>query len=656
MNSINRIQELIKLCNYHSNLYYTQDKPQISDKEYDKLYSELESLEAETNYVLSSSPTQKVQGEVLPFLAEVQHTEPMLSADKSKDINDVLKFMGDQECVLSWKLDGLSIILKYNNSKFYQAITRGGGASGEDVTHTVKTFANIPLTVDYKDYLEIRGEGLVPFKDFERINSELISKGEEPYASPRNLAAGSTRQLDANITKIRNLVFIAFGIVKCDKEFKTKVEQFEFLKSLGFETVFYNVIDKSVISESVELFKEKVLDLPYLTDGLIIEYNDIAYGKAQGSTNHHSNALYALKWSNENYETTLTGIELNTKRTGITSITGLFKTVDMSGAKVSRATLHNYDIFESLQLGIGDTITVYRANQVIPQLEDNLTRSGTYKIDMHCPSCGNELIIKQPKDARFLFCVNENCPSKLVDKFVHFCNKNGMNIDGLSEATLEKFINKGFIKTFSDIYKLDQYKSEIINLDGFGIKSYNKLIKAIEKSKNIKFENFVYALGIDQIGKGGSRQLAKHFDNDINSFLNSAKSYLSYINVQDFGKITSSAVYEYLFNKDNINQINELLKYVNIVKSEEKKPTNTIDDNPFKGKKAYGTGTFANYKKEELKTLIESLGCEFTSGYAKSLDYLIVGSLKGSGKEDKAKEDGVKILGEFEFMKMIGKE
>jgi DNA ligase (NAD+) len=512
------------------------------------------------------------------------------------------------------------------------------------------------LTIDYEGCLEIRGEGLIPFKDFERINNELISKGEEPYSSHRNLAAGSVRQLDANITKNRNLIFIAFGIVKCNKEFTRKNVQFAFLQELGFEVVEGIVVNKDNIVEYIEWFKNKLQYLDYLTDGLIVEYDNINYGKAQGFTGHHNKALYALKWQDDNCETTFQGVELNTTRTGMTSITGLFHEVNVGGVKVSRASLHNYDIFQSLQLGIGDIITVYRANQVIPQIEDNLTRSNTYKIDMHCPSCGSDLVIKQPKEARFLFCENENCPARMVDKFVHFCSKDAMNIDGLSEATLEKFINKGFIKTFSDIYKLEQYKSQIINLDGFGVKSYNKLIEAIEKSKNTKFENFIYALGIDQIGKGSSKRLAKHFDNDINKFLDSRNSYYDLLSVEDFGDITVQAVMNYFQNEGNMNEVDKLLDFHITIDKPEVKSNNTNKD--LTGKTFVVTGSITTYKnRNELEDLIISLNGKLAGSVSKNTTYLINNDITStSGKNQKANELGVPIISEVEFNKMIGRE
>ena len=646
MDKIKRIQELTKLLNQYSYEYYVLDSPTISDKQYDQLYNELELLEKEMDYVLSSSPTQKVQGEVLPFLVEVKHTEPILSADKSKDIKDVIKFMKNQECVLSWKLDGLTLVLRYNNGKLQQAITRGGGYSGEDVTHTVKTFINVPLNIDYYGYLEVRGEGLVTFKDFERINAELIAKGKEPYSNPRNLAAGSVRQLDANITKERNLLFIAFGIVKCDNRINFKDTEFEFLQDLGFEVVYHEIVTKDTLEKWINKFESMLPNLSYLTDGLIIEYVSIQYGKKQGITGHHSKALYAFKWNDDSYETIFRGVELNTTRTGMVSITGIFDEVDIDGVKISRASLHNYDIFEALELGIGDIVTVYRANAVIPQIEDNLTRSNTYKIDMVCPSCGGEIVIKTPKDARFLFCENIHCPAKLVSKFVHFVSKEAMDIEGFSDATIQKFIDKGFLKTFDDIYKLDQYKNEIVNMEGFGIKSYNKLMDAINKSRKVKLNQFIYALGIPNIGKSGAKILSKAFNYNWIEFEKALSNRFNFSILEDFGYITNDSLHKWYADVDEKKLWVNLLGDVEFVKEEKK-------EGLFAGRKIYCTGTFESYKKNELKSIVESLGGEFASGYAKSLDYLVFGNVKGSTKVDKAKRDGVPILSEDEFLEMI---
>jgi len=650
MNKIERIKELVNTLVEACNSYYVNDNPIMTDKQYDLLYDELSQLEVETNYILSNSPTQKVQGSVVDFLQKVKHSESMLSAEKSKDVNDVVKFIGDKDCVESWKLDGLTLVLKYNEGKLQQAITRGGGEEGEDVTHTVKTFTNIPLTINYNGYLEIRGEGLVTFKDFERINTELMLKGEKTYSNPRNLAAGSVRQLDARITKDRNLMFIAFGIVKCDDVFKYKTEQFEFLKSLGFEVVFYNLINKSVINESVNMFEENVKKLPYLTDGLIFEFNDIEYGKAQGVTGHHSKALYALKWNDDSSETKFRGVKLNTTRTGMTSITSFFDEVDIDGVSVSKASLHNYDIFEALQLGIGDTITVYRANAVIPQIEENLTRSGTYKIDMHCPSCGSELVIKTPKEARFLFCENESCPSKLVNKFVHFCSKDAMDIEGLSEATIEKFIDKEFIKDFTDIYKLEQYKKEIITMEGFGVKSYNNLIAAIEKSRTIEFHRLIYALGINQIGLGGAKRLAKHFNNDMNTFLKVLNDNYDLTNIEDFGEITAQSVNDYFVNTENLNQVNALLDCITI-----SKPIQTTISNKLEGKIFVITGDVNHFtNRKELQSKIEEFGGKCSGSVSAKTSYLINNdNTSGSSKNKSAKALNVPIITEEQFIEMI---
>lgn len=647
MEKIKRIQELVNICNYHSDLYYIKDNPEISDKDYDKLYSELEVLEKEIGYILSSSPTQKVQGKVVNYLQKVQHTEPMLSAEKSKDINDIKEFMGNQDCSLSWKLDGLTIVLRYDNGKFQQAITRGGGTEGEDVTHTVSTFTNIPLTIDYKEYLEIRGEGLVTFDEFERINSELIVKGEELYKSPRNLAAGSVRQLDANITKNRRLIFIVFGIVKCDTKFKYKSEQFNFLQSLGFTVVFHHIIDKSVIDESVKLFEEKVKKLPYPTDGLIFEYNDIAYGKLQGSTGHHTKNMFALKWTDETQETVLRSVEWNTTRSGQINPTGLFDTVIIDNTEVSRASLHNLSIIEGLQLNIGNHILVSKRNLIIPHVEDNLDRDNEImSYPKTCPACGGQTIIRNTGSADFLFCTNDDCSAKMLDKFVNFVKRDAMNIDGLSEATLEKFISKGWLMYFDDIYRLNQHCSEICKMDGLGVKSYHNLMSAIDKSKNIKLENFLNALGIEGVGVSTGKLLAKKFKS-VDNLLSANR--IDILNIDGIGEITANSIYEYrLLHVGTILSLKDKVNFIEDIKKEM-----VAEDNPFKGMHLYPTGKF-DLKKEELKVKLEELGAIVESGYKKSLDMLIAGGdTSKSDKVNKAKADGVRIVTEKFLMQYI---
>lgn len=655
MGKVYRIQALVKQLNVACNAYYVKDNPIMTDKQYDALYDELTSLENEINYILSSSPTQKVQGKVLDSLKKVQHTEPMLSAEKSKDINDVIKFMGNQDCVLSWKLDGLTLVLRYDEGKFQQAITRGGGDEGEDVTHTIKTFTNVPLTIDYTGYLEIRGEGLVEFKEFERINAELISKGEDTYSSPRNLAAGSVRQLDATITKKRNLIFIAFGIVRCDEWFMHKMNQFMFLKSLGFTVVEHTLITKEEIVIAVDFYKTKIEALPFLTDGLIVEFNDIAYGKAQGTTGHHSKSLFAIKHNDDSYKTIFRGTELNTTRTGMSSITSFFDEVDIDGVKVTRASLHNYDIFEALQLGVGDIITVYRANSVIPQIEENLTRSGTYTIDMKCPSCGGDLIIKTPKVARFLFCENDECPSKLVNRFVHLCSKNALNVDGLSEAGIELFIQKGFLKTFSDLYNIDQFKSQIIKLDGWGKRSYDKLIEAVNNSRKVKMANFLYALGIPNIGVNGSKIIAKYFKNDFQKFIFSCERGFDFSRLADFGEITNQSIHDWFNNEKETELWLSLGNEVEILGEEKKEDAGMAS---LEGKTFVVTGGVTTFKnRDEVGELITSLGGKLSGSVSKNTSYLLNNDVTStSGKNKKAIELNVPIISEAQFNEMIGRQ
>jgi len=665
MDKVIRIKELVKELNQHSHSYYTMDAPTISDKEYDKKYNTLLALEKETNCILSNSPTQKVQGEILPFLTKVKHTEAMLSADKSKDINDIVKFMGNQDCLLSWKLDGLTIVLKFNEGKFIQAITRGGGTEGEDCTHTVRHFTNIPMTISYKGYLEIRGEGLVPFAEFERINMDLIANGEEPYSSPRNLSAGSVRQLDANITKQRKLIFIAFGIVKCDNLIIYKDLQFDFLDSLGFETVYHEHVNKNTVIEWVEIFKSMLPNLSFLTDGLIIEFNDIIYGIKQGFTGHHTKNMMALKHNDDSYETIFRGVELNTTRTGMVSITALFDTTDIDGVNVSRASLHNYTIFKEFELGVGNTITVFRANSVIPQLEDNLTRSNTYKIEMKCPSCGGDIKIrktstnvgvKKVRDSEFLFCENPECGAKLNKIIEHYCSKSAMNIEGLSTSTIKAFMDNDIINDTTDLYKLEDKKEQILNIERFAITKYNKLIKSINTSKQCNLASFIYALGIPNTGKSTSKELVKFATCEGMSQLDILNNILgldevTLLDMTDCGEKTALSICQWFHNNVNLDLLDELLQYIKFEEEVKVEIKEGVSENKLYNCKVYCTGKFS-MKKAELKIKLAEIGCTFESGYKKSLDYLILGNdATKSSKQLKAEKDGVKLMTEEDMMK-----
>lgn len=651
MNKISRIKELIGELYQYGVEYYKLDNPSISDKAYDKKYNELVQLEKETGYIVSNSPTQKVQGEVLPFLTKVKHSETMLSADKSKDINDIIKFMGNKECLISWKLDGLTIVLKYNEGKFIQAVTRGGGVEGEDVTHTVRTFSNIPLTIDYKGYLELRGEGLVPLKEFDRINEELLVKGEETYASARNLSAGSVRQLDANITKSRNLIFLAFGIVKCDDPIMFKNLQFDFLTRLGFEVVYHVAVDKTTIVKWVDIFKGNIANLSYLIDGVIIEFNDIIYGVNQGVTGHHSKNMIALKFSDDSYETIFRGVELNATRTGMVSVTALFDTVNIDGCDVSRATLHNYDVFESYELGIGDTIITYRANSVVPAIDDNLTRSNTYKIDMICPSCGEKIVIKKPKKARFLFCENKECSAKPLQKFIHYASKSGMNIMGLGEAIIEEFVNKGFIKTIPDIYELEKYKNEIVKMDGYGLPSYNKIIKGINNSKKTNLQRLLTALGVPTIGTGTAKDISKHFKGSVEDFMDGIGSWFDFSTIEGIGSVTQTAIYNWFKSDENIDTITDLIEILEFEKEEIKVNNSNVD---LTGKIFVITGGVRIYKnRDEIKAKIELLGGKASGSVSKKTSYLICNEPSNTGKYKDASDLEIPILTEEAFQELI---
>lgn len=471
--NLERMRELIERLTEADIAYYKNDAPIMTDLEYDRLTEELSSLEHDTGLVLSGSPTQKVSGEILESLAEVRHTKPMLSAGKTKSIEDLIRFAAGRAVLLCWKMDGLTLVLRYEYGKLKQAITRGReGIIGEDVTHTVRTFRNVPLTIPTKESFEVRGEGVISWESFRRINASL----EEPYTHPRNLASGSTRKLDAGEASKRRLEFWAFELVSDHLEPESKLAQQQFLQRSGFSVVPYIFLDAGHsgqdIRDTVAGMEPK--DFAYPVDGLVMEYEDLRYGKSLGATGHHENRLIALKWADELYSTRFRGVELATTRTGMVSITGLFDPISIDGTLVSRAYLHNLDIFDEFQFGIGDEISVYKANMIIPQIADNKTQSNTYMLPMTCPCCGKPLTVKSTSGGtRQLYCGNPHCAAKLVQKFAHFCEKTRMNIEGLSATTLEKLIGHGWVRNFGDLYELEQHREDIVRTEGFGERSFD---------------------------------------------------------------------------------------------------------------------------------------------------------------------------------------
>jgi len=653
MDKIKRVKELVIECNKYRDEYYNQNNPSVSDKEYDLLFDELKSLENETGFILSNSPTQSVGYKVVSELNKVEHSIPLLSLDKTKSIDDIKKFVGDKQALLMFKYDGLTVELIYEDGALAQASTRGDGYIGEDITHNAKTFKNLPLTIPYKGYLKIVGEAIIHTNDFAKINSSL--PGEEKYKTPRNLVSGSVRQLDSKICDKRNVYFYPWDVLEGldDVCGNYRLEKLNMIVKLGFAKSEFLTIagsnDYKYLDEMIKRLTNVANKFFIPIDGLVVKYDDIEFSKSLGSTSHHNNDGIAFKFEDETEKTILRDIEWSIGRTGVLTPVAIFDTVVLDGTEVTRASLHNISIIEKLKLGIGDIVSVAKMNMIIPQIVENYTKSNNIQIPQECPVCKGLTEIVQEKDSEVLKCKNPNCNGKILGKFVHFVSKPAMNIEGLSEATLVKFINKGWLKSFSDIYKLDKHKDKIIQFEGFGQKSYEKLWSAIQKSRNVKLNNFLVALGIPLIGKTAAKTLSEYFDYEWYEIEAALNDGFDFTRLKDFGQTMADSLMNW-YKSEGYYELDSLMPYLNLVKPQ----TQNTTDSLFNGKKIYCTGTFANFKKDELKELVSNLGAEFASGYAKSLDYLVVGSIKGSSKEGKAQKDGVKILTEDEFIKMIG--
>lgn len=647
MNKIDRIKELVELLNKASDAYYVNDNPIMSDKEYDKFYDELETLEKETGYILSTSVTQKVQGKVLDGFKKITHSKPMLSAAKTKDINEIKKFVGYNDFYCSYKLDGLTLVCIYENGKFKQAVTRGTGLIGEDVTEQAKMIGNLPMTIPYDDYLELRGECVVSWKNFHKINEGL----NEPYSHPRNLAAGSLRNLDTNITKQRKLSYIVFecvsdlyDVVNEDDNFDSKCKQLAYIDTLGFETVGRCV---GLINDCVEAMQPEFYEFP--VDGLIFELNSDSYSKSLESTSHHEGCRMALKWTDSTYETVLRDVIWDVGRSGVISPVAVFDEVDLDGALTTRATLHNLSIIEGLELGIGDTITVYRSNMVIPKIDNNLTRSNTLVIPDTCPCCGCKTEVKYTDSSKFLMCTNSNCSAKLLAKFTHFVSRNCANIDGLSEKTLEALISRGFLHTFKDIYHLYEHCDELVQIEGLGSKSVSTLLKSIEKSRDIKLENFIAALGISNIGLSAAKTISKHFNGNDEDFIFAYENNFDWTILEDFGLVMAQGLNEYL--ADNYDDVVELIGEFKFIIEE----SIAITENPFNGKSVAVTGKLIHFTRDTINAKLESLGAKPASGVTTKTHYLINNDpTSGSSKNKKANELNIPIITEEEFLEMCG--
>ena len=643
---INRMKELIEILNNASRLYYQYSTPIMTDFEYDKLYDELEKLEKETNTILSNSPTQNVEPEAIDSLVKVEHPAPMLSLSKTKSISELASFLGNQEGLISWKLDGLTIVLTYKDGKLSSGVTRGNGIIGEVVTENVKKFKNIPLTIPYKGTLVVRGEAVIKYSDFNKMNEELDDDSSQ-YKNPRNLCSGSVRQLDSKVTAKRNVNCIIFALIESEKKFKLKSEEFEWLKSLGFDVVEYHKVTSNNLEEQVLYFKNEINEYDIPSDGLVLLYNDIEYGKQLGTTAKYPKNAIAFKWQDETAETKLIDVDWLVSRTGLINPVAVFEPVELEGTIVSRASLHNVSILQGLSLGIGDTILVYKANMIIPQIADNLTQSNSLAIPNKCPVCNHEARIISSNDVKYLYCMNDFCPAKLVKRLSQFTSRNAMNIEGLSDAIINKLADEGLIKTYADIYNLKRYKNDIISFEGFGEKSYDNLINSIEKSRNVKLANFIFALGIPDIGLSRAKLICKNYSNDINKIRNLTFEELS--KIDGIGEIIAKEWIDTFNNEDFIKELELLLKEVNFTDT-------SIDNNqPLKDLIFVITGSVNNFtNRDELVEYIESYGGKVVKAISNNVNYLINNDITStSTKNTKAKELGIKIISENDLMSMI---
>lgn len=645
-----RMQELIAILNEAGKAYYQNAEEIMSNLQYDKLYDELVELEKELGVTLANSPTVNVGYEVLSELPKEWHEKPMLSLDKTKDVERLKEFLGDQKALISWKLDGLTIVLTYRDGVLQKAVTRGNGEVGEVITNNAKVFQNVPLHISYKGDLILRGEAVIGYRDFEKINAE-IEDVDAKYKNPRNLCSGSVRQLNNEITAKRNVKFFAFSLVKADGvEFQnSRKEQFAWLASQGFDVVEHYEVTADTVEEKVAFFAKKIEKNDFPSDGLVLVYDDIAYGQSLGTTAKFPRDSFAFKWADEIRETKLLEMEWSPSRTGLINPVAIFEPVELEGTTVSRASVHNISIMEELELGIGDRIQVYKANMIIPQIAENLTRSGVKDIPKHCPVCGGETEIRQVNNAKSLYCTNSECQAKHIKSFALFVSRDALNIDGMSEATLEKFIMNGLIKEYADIFHLDRYEEEIKSMEGFGEKSYNKMQASIEKARTTTLPKLIYSLGIANIGLANAKIICKEFDYDIEKMKMASPEELSAID--GVGEVIANAFVDYFKDERHVKEVDRLLKELIIPKEEQNTETQI-----FAGMNFVITGSVEHFKnRNEVKEVIESKGGKVTGSVTSKTNYLINNdTTSGSSKNKKARELGIAIISEEEFLKMLG--
>lgn len=646
MNDIDRMKQLIARLNEAAKAYYAQDREIMSNLEYDRLYDELSALEEKTGLVLAQSPTQSVGYEAVDTLPKERHESPMLSLGKTKSREELADWLNGKKGLLSWKLDGLTIVLTYRDGKLFKAVTRGNGEVGEVITPNARTFVNLPLQIPFLGELILRGEAVITYEDFERINAK-IEDADARYKNPRNLCSGSVRQLNSEITAQRNVRFFAFALVKADgADFENSREkQFEFLKEQGFEVVDYRPVTAETMRDAVEWFEQTVSSYPVPSDGLVLLLDDIAYGEALGRTAKFPRNAIAFKWADETAQTTLREIEWSASRTGLINPVAVFDPVELEGTTVSRASVHNVSIVKELQLGIGDTITVYKANMIIPQIAENLTKSGSLTIPCECPVCHEKTQIRQENDTETLICPNPDCDAKKIKSFTLFVSRDAMNIDGLSEATLEKFLARGFLHTYADLFHLDRYKDEITQMDGFGEKSFANLSDSIEKARHTTLARLIYSLGIPNIGIANAKMICREYKNDLKRLLNAPAEELA--GIDGVGPVIAGTFAAFFAEEKNRKALEALLAEV---KPEQE--TFSEEALPLSGKSFVVTGSLNHFEnRNALKEKIEALGGKVTGSVTgKTVCLINNDNTSNSSKNKKAQELGVSILTEEAFM------
>lgn len=643
---LTRMKELVDLLNKASISYYQYSESIMTDYEYDALYDELVNLENETKITLEDSPTINVEATVSDKLEKVEHAKPMLSLSKTKIVDELKDFLNDKDGLLSWKLDGLTIVLTYKKGKLFSGVTRGNGAIGEVVTKNVKQFKNIPLTIPFDGELIVRGEAVIKYSDFNKMNEELESENDIQYKNPRNLCSGSVRQLDSKVTAKRNVNIVIFSLVDCSEKLpNSKDEQFNWLDSLGFQTVERVLVNKDTVEQEVLNYKEKVKNYDIPSDGLVLTFDDTEYGLSLGMTNKFPKHSIAFKWKDETVETKLLDIDWSTSRTGLINPVAIFEPVEIEGTTVSRASLHNVSIMEGLKLGIGDIIEVFKANMIIPQVAKNITCSNNFTIPTKCNICNHEAKIKDNNGIKYLYCTNEFCKAKLIKRLSLFTTRNAMNIDGISEQILTKLINENLISEYSDLYHLSEHKEEILNFEGFKDKSYNNMIKSIDNSRNVKIANFIYALGIPEIGLSRAKLICESCDNDINKVVNISLEELS--NIDGIGNIIAEGWINTFNDEQFKRQFENILKEIAFI-SEEKKEAK------LNGLTFVITGSINEFKnRDEMVNFIESFGGKTTSSVSSKVSYLINNDINSTSTKNKtAKELGIKIITEQELIEM----